>query len=406
MGGKASLLLVLGFSVIFMVAGRNYSNMATSTVTNLSNYYIDAKTHTLAVSGSNMVINKVFLDPNMSDQSYNYSLDGGTITATYSTINANLKIKQLLVVGTMSGVSTSIKVVLKPSSFSKYAYFSNTEGNVWWTNKDTVWGPFHTNDNIRINYNPVFYGKVTIGGNEIKSPASSAASYYGGFQKGVNVTIPANGVSSVATMAASGGASTSGQSLVYFEFRGDSIRYKYSSGGAWTYRLASTYAPNGVIYFDNAEVRLKGTVKGRYTIATSGTSNINRGSIYLDDNIVYNTNPKTNPSSTDMLGIVAQKNVWITDNTANNTGGITIHASIYCQNGQFTAQNYSSRPVAGFIDLLGGITQDERGPVGTVQNGVINHGFSKRYRYDDRLLIGGPPSFPGTGTFEVVSWFE
>jgi hypothetical protein len=29
MGGKGAILLVLGFSLIFMVAGRNFNNMAT-----------------------------------------------------------------------------------------------------------------------------------------------------------------------------------------------------------------------------------------------------------------------------------------------------------------------------------------------------------------------------------------
>jgi hypothetical protein len=299
-----------------------------------------------------------------------------------------------------------MKIVLQPSLFSKFAYFSNSEGGtIYWTNKDTVWGPMHTNDNLNVQNNPVFFGKVTIGGTVNKNPSSSNPQFLGGFQQGVQIAIPTTGVSTVATTAAAGGASISGQSLVYFEFRGDSIRYKYSSGGAWNYRLASTFAPNGAINFANAEVHLTGTVKGRYTISTSGTSG-NQGSVFLDNDIVYNTNPLTNPNSTDMLGIVAQQNVWVTDNTANNTNGINIHASIYCQSGSFGAQNYDSRPVAGFINLLGGITQATRGAVGTLQSGVINHGFSKKYRYDDRLLISYPPAYPGCGSFEVVSWFE
>ena len=156
-------------------------------------------------------------------------------------------------------------------------------------------------------------------------------------------------------------------------------------------------------------MHLLGTVKGQYTLAVSGSSGT--GSIYLDNDIVYNTNPATNPSSTDMLGIVAQQNVWITDNTNNNTNGIKINGSIYCQSGSFGAENYSTRPAAGFIDLYGGITQNTRGAVGTFTtdwwgNTYINHGFSKRYRYDDRLLTSYPPAYPGCGTFEVVSWFE
>ena len=82
---------------------------------------------------------------------------------------------------------------------------------------------------------------------------------------------------------------------------------------AETTYLASAFAPNGVIYIENAKsVRLQGTVKGSYTIAS------NKGDIYLDDDIVYKTDPRTNPNSTDMLGIVSKNNVWITNNTANN----------------------------------------------------------------------------------------
>lgn len=407
MGGKASLLLVLGFSLIFMVAGKNFNNMATSTTTNVSNYYLDAKTHTLAASGVNIVINKLFLDATVTDQTFNYNLDGGTIAVTLSTINAYQNIRQLLAVGSFGGSSSTIKIVLKPSLFSKFAYFSNDEGsNIYWASKDTVWGPFHTNDNMLIQNSPVFYGKVTIGGTVTKNPSNSTPKFLGGFQQGVQITIPTTGVLTVQTAAAAGGANTTNKPLVYFEFRGDSVRYSTSgSGSTWTYKLASTYAPNGVINFTNSEVHLSGTVKGSYTIAASGTTG-NQGSIYIDNDIVYNTNPLTNPNSTDMLGIVAQDNVWVTNNTNNNTNGVKIQASIYAQTGSFGAENYDTRPIAGFIDLYGGITQNIRGAVGTLNNGVVNHGFSKHYRYDDRLLVSYPPSYPGCGSFEVVSWFE
>ena len=410
MGGKAILFLVVGFSLIFMVAGKNFNNMGLATTDNLSKYYIQAKAHYIANAGVNLVINRLFVDATVSDQTFTWNFDGGTISATLTPLDAIKNIRQLLSTGTYSAASLStsntIKIVFQPSLFSKFAYFSSSEGGtIYWTNKDTVWGPFHTNDNLNVSYSPVFYGKVSIGGSVYKNPSYSTPQFLGGFQKGVQIAIPTTGVQSVATAAASGGSNITNQSLVYFEFRGDSVRYKFSSNGAYTYKLASTFAPNGAINFSNAEVHLKGTVKGRYTISASGTSG-NQGSIFLDDNIVYNTDPRTNPNSTDMLGIVAQKNVWVTDNTANNTNGINIDASIYCQSGSFGAQNYATRPIAGFINLYGGITQSVRGAVGTLYNGVINHGFSKKYRYDDRLLTSYPPAYPGCGSFEIVSWFE
>lgn len=403
MGGKASILLVLGFSLIFMVAGRSFNNMATDTTENVSSYFLETKAKHAASAGVNVIVNKLFLNATVQDQTFNWTFDSSSISATLSTLDAYKNIRQLLSVGSYGGVSHTTKIIFKPSLFSKFAYFANTEGTIWWTTGDTVWGPFHTNSDLRVANKPIFYGKVTIGGSQINYNKNAKPQYLGGFQKGINIAIPTNGVTKVSDASAQGVKFT-GKDLVYFEFRGDSVRYRYTSTGAWTYKLASTFSPNGVIFFDNAEVRLKGTVKGKYTLAASGTTG-NKGKIYLDDDIVYHSNPRTNPSSTDMLGIVAERDVVITDNTANNSS-INIQAAIYAQTGSFVAENYSTRPPSGFINLYGGITQNTRGAVGTFSGTTITAGFSKRYRYDTRLLDAYPPAYPGTGSFEVVSWFE
>jgi hypothetical protein len=168
--------------------------------------------------------------------------------------------------------------------------------------------------------------------------------------------------------------------------------------------LASTFAPNGVIFADNAVLRVSGVVKGQYTVGVSGSSG--KGDVYLDGDVTYNTNPKTDPHSTDLLGIVANNNVWITDNTANQNN-INIDAAIFCQTGGFGAENYSSGSPRGTINLLGGITQHERRAVGTFSyGGNIATGYNKRYYYDNRLMYSSPPSYPNTGIFEIVSWYE
>jgi hypothetical protein len=106
-----------------------------------------------------------------------------------------------------------------------------------------------------------------------------------------------------------------------------------------------------------------------------------------------------------MLGIVANNDILIADNTPNSSD-INIHASVYSENGGFGSENYASRPAGGSINLLGGIQQSERKAVGTFSGETIVSGFSKKYRYDDRLMLASPPSYPGTGAFEIVSWFE
>ncbi len=414
MGGKGALLLVLGFSLIFMVAGRNYNNMATSTVESFADYYYNSKAHAYAAAGINLIANRLYLNNSLPDGTFNFTMhdtqtDFGNITVVLSTIDVFRRIRQIVSTASYQGHEYTIKVLFQPSSFAKYAYFSDSEGaNIWWTTRDTVWGPFHTNGQLRVADEPVFYGKVTIDGSLVKYSNNAHPKFYGGFETGVHQDIPENGVSMVANAASGGGKVITNKSLVYLEFRGDSIRYRYNANNPWTYVLASQFAPNGVIYIDNSEVHISGVVKGQYTIAVSGTGS-NRGKIYLDNDIVYYSDPRVNPNSSDMLGIVAERDVVITDNQPNRSD-IVIQAAIYAQRGSFTAQNYNTRPPSGFINLYGGITQYTRGPVGIFHQSqgqiYIVNGFSKRYRYDNRFMLASPPAFPGTGNMEIVSWFE
>ncbi|HSP87573.1 MAG TPA: hypothetical protein VLN45_05535, partial [Ignavibacteriaceae bacterium] len=118
--------------------------------------------------------------------------------------------------------------------------------------------------------------------------------------------------------------------------------------------------------------------------------------------VVYKSDPVKNPNSTDILDIVAKDNVLITENTANKTNGINIHASIFCENGGFGAGWKNFLVPCGKINLLGGIQNKSR-----VQIGETNgNGFSRAYKYDKRLALISPPYYPGTGKFEIVSWKE
>jgi hypothetical protein len=420
MGGKAILILVLGFSLIFMVAQTNYSTMATQTTQNLTSYYNLTKCRNAALSGINLLSNRLFFRGNAVDTVFTFTFDGVSVLDSMVTIDADLNIKRIVSRATISlphsimapqdewYFSSLTKVILKPSLFSKYAYFSNNEGsNIYWSGKDTVWGPMHTNGDLRFNGNSRFYGPVSIGGTEYRN--GNTPYYLGGFSKNVQIAIPTNGVTNVQTNY-TGGVRFTGQSLIYLEFRGDSIRYKTSATGAYTYRLLSTWAPNGVISCENAEVHVKGDVKGKYSVAVSGTTG-NQGNIYLEDDITYHTNPLTTPTTIDMLGLIAKRNVIVVDNVPNKTD-IKIQAALYCETGSFTVQNYdvaNSSPYAanrGTIQLLGGITQSVRGAVGTGSGNTISTGYAKSYKYDERLLVSYPPYYPGCGSYEVVSWFE
>ncbi|MBN1301901.1 MAG: hypothetical protein JW995_11860 [Melioribacteraceae bacterium] len=422
MGGKASILIVLGFSTIFLFVGYNFNRLTVDSVDNFSDYFEKTISHNIAISGANIAANKIFFDNNWADGFQDIPFSGGT----YSTyVNASSTTITVTTISSYKGYIDTVRVILQPSKFSKFAYYSAYEpSNIWWTSGDTVWGPMHVQGDLNVAYEPVFFGKVTCQ-NDLNTyghyewkyvqvstwrwewrqvwVSDSDPQFLGGFENGVDLPMPADGVSNVELVSA-GGAKFTGQDTVFLTFDTDSIKFRFSKNDPDTSVLATSFAPNGVIFAQNSVLRLKGTVKGAYTVGVSSNS-ISNGKVFLDDDLIYETDPQVNPASTDMLGIVAKNDIMITNNTANNSN-INIHASMYSESGGFGAEDYASRPVGGNINLLGGIQQSTRRAVGTFSSGGTVSGFNKRYMYDDRFMLASPPAFPGTGAFEIVSWYE
>lgn len=448
MVGKASLLLVMGFSLIFLMFGHNYNSVSNQSVDNYVDYYNEILAHSLAQSGANLGANAIFEDNNWSDGFSNLEMNGGEINVSIEIVDASQNIRKLISIGTYNGFEDTTEVILSPSRFSKYAYYSEDEGsNIRWTERDTIFGPFHTEDDLLADNHPVFGYKgysTTIGGKlkYVNSAQSDRPYFYGSFQDGSPEPLNLNGLQPLRDAAADNGlkfdqstttttvyedrsvsggwhrvngrweyvsghyesipTTTVSVDTVYITFVNDSVQIKMGYAKPVTTYKTEEVAPNGVIYAEGMDIRIKGTVEGRFSVVSDGN-------IYLDDDITYKNDPRTNPNSTDILGILAQDEIRITDNNA--TKDIKIDAALYCQDGGFGAENYDSRSVDGNINLYGGITQRIRRAVGTYTTGysgniTYTHGFNKRYRYDSRLLYMYPPYFPICGGFQIVSWKE
>jgi hypothetical protein len=408
MAGKATFLVIIGFTLLFMVAIKNFGRISTDAVGNMVGYYTEMIAHNIAVSGANLASNQIFEDPTWDCGYSNQNFSGGTLDVSVQIVDVYKNIRQITSTGTYHGLTSNVIVTLSPSKFSKFAYYSVSEGGtIWWNGTDTVWGPFHTQDYLRAANHPVFFGKASSLKSLVyyKNKSTDKPYFLGGYEPGVSLTMPTNAVDNMESAADAGGLKFTGQDTVYMYFVNDSLKYKYSYSASYTTVYLPDAASNGMIFAKNSTVRLKGTIKGQYTLGCNSTSvSTAKGNINLDDNIVYNKDPRIYPNSTDMLGICAENNVLITKNTANNSD-INIQASIYAGGG-FGADYYDTRPVSGNINLLGGIIQNTRKAVGTFSGTTINHGFAKRYKYDERFMLASPPFFPGTGGFEIVSWLE
>ncbi len=60
MVGKASLILIIGFTLIFVVMGYFWGGIATRSVDNDVSYYKTTIAHNIAVSGANIGLQKCF----------------------------------------------------------------------------------------------------------------------------------------------------------------------------------------------------------------------------------------------------------------------------------------------------------------------------------------------------------
>ncbi len=340
----------------------------------------------------------------------------GTVTSYLDPLNSNTGNPTRFVAVTVratlngSGMTKVLQVKVGQQNFSRYAYFSDMEKSpsgytIWFHTVDKFYGPVHTNDQMHIYGYPTFF-------DEVSSSASSIDYYHGGppqddpvFHKGVTldastIDLPLDTSMLLNKANESGGLKLTGNPVT-IRFRVDGSGNSYLSVTIGGSTNSMNYPSNGVVYVQGS-ANIEGTVKGQVTLGCDGD-------IYVIDNIVYDTDPRTDPTSTDLFGIVSDGNVWMADNTANrDSADETVMAAIMALNTSWGVQNYASGSPRGKLIVYGGLIQRKRGAVGTFSGstGSIVSGYQKDYTYDPRLMDNPPPAFPTTGQIEKIAWTE
>lgn len=413
MGGRASIIMVLGFAAIFAMIQYRLSQVGSEAIDNMISYHEEMATHGIAVAGANLGLSLIYQNQKLRGVlADNQAYYEGSFSVRFDSLRPDTFL--LRSISYYHGERDTVAIYLggkTKQTFSIFAYMTLVEGNIWWISGDTVWGKLHTNDKIQVNGSPVFMEKVTTVGGFTPAPGQGTnnALFKDGFETGVApVDFPTN-LGDLKNAAQVGGYYATGEVWVKLDAKtavtSDGMAYVYNAASMQPADLVDSIEVNnpsfnGVLYSTN-KVHLQGTLDGKLT-AVCGSD------MYLDDNVILERNPKVGPSD-DLLGLVSEKDVYVTENAANNSD-IEIHATVFTRSGSFTAENYKTRPVSGIIKLVGGLVQSTRGPVGTFSGGKIKSGFLKRYYYDVRLAdpLFRPPSFPGywAKTMRIVSWWE
>ncbi|MGH1361917.1 MAG: hypothetical protein ACRBF0_00080 [Calditrichia bacterium] len=418
MFGKGALIVVMGFSIAFSMYQLKLNSAVLSTRDSFNAYYMRTQVQQTALNSINYGLNQMWLTDTLSatyelntalcSSEVVISTDGlDTVKVVARAWGSVFNQDEFVEFGRSMRMEDSIVAFFSYQlPASRYFWFTNTEGNVYWVTGDTITGPLHTNDIIRTYGSPVFEGKVTAQGGITPDPSlgTSSAVYNGGWEVGGGVSIPTD-VSTLYDAAVTGNNGNAVNTVSLFD---ETVELEFLDTGEVVSTLAgedpdtvalSVIAPTGVIY-STADVRVKGILDGRVSIY-SGQS------IYIDDDMVYKDSARDNPNSNDLLGLVANDNIVVADNTANNENAY-IEASMIAMTGEFMAENHRNRDVSGTLYITGSVMQSDRGAVATFDwaDGSILSGFQKNYVYDERLQGVSPPYFPFIRSLSLIAWWE
>ena len=417
MGGKASLVLVLAFGLLFGLVASNMLRTSNDANDNFVDYYKLEKAHNIATSALNIAANKIFIDHNWN-AGLNLPISDGVANVTVQPYGVYGKM--VTSISDFAGYQDTVIAWLEPKNFSQYGNFYDIMGSVWAAAGDTFSGPFHTNDFLQSVGHPVFRGFTTCTKGLKNFDAFSSPELQGGFSLSANIPLTFD-ASLIENAAIAGGkvfekSPGIGYINVKLNFNSDgTVTYwqRNNGAGAWgdsTTVALTTLAPNGVLYVKRGDVFIKGTLNGKITLMANKSGN--GGIIHISDDIVYKKNPLIEPS-TDMLGLVAQEHVQL--DLDPSRGDVNIHGTIYSQNRGLYVETSNVNTFPEFtqaydMNLLGGVigkkvdaTADYE-LIGGVWKPV--RGYSYVHKFDERFNQEVPPFFPVTVKLRVVNWLE
>jgi hypothetical protein len=439
--GKSSIMYVVGLGILLMYYVMAISNTSTQSLSGALEYHTRTTVHNAAVAGANIGTHNVLMGTDTSA-----TFTGVFMGAPFSVVIDNPGPGGTRRVASVASLEFELRdgygtirdtviALFRHIQFARYGYFSGAEvngymsaagngtpgGSMWKVTGDSMFGYAHTNTRWNLGGRPYFDSKVTA----FNPPNSMIYGgvydpiFNGGTQWGITVNRPVANLTNLQNQASASfpSALISGNDLGLEFFADGSVHVTVpaivGSSRNDTVPLSSL-TTTGVIAVTGGDIRVRGTYKGAVTLAALSGSAPTKGNIWIDGDLVASNDPRADQTSTDMLGLVAERMAYVTTKNPitgtlipRDASSITrVQAAIYTQNGVFAAEDYDTVPVSGRIALFGSLTMNASTSTGVLGGGTLAHGFLKSIRHDDRFLTTAPPGFPASDKYELLSWWE
>lgn len=173
--------------------------------------------------------------------------------------------------------------------------------------------------------------------------------------------------------------------------------YNTTSNEINTQSAYTTYTiPNNGIIFVEDNVWVEGTINGKkITIVAADLSGTEEKDIFIKNDLLY-----TNYDGSDIIGLVAQRDVEVTRDSENN---LRIDGALLAQSGRVGRDHFTSSYNKDTITVNGSIVTKLRyGFAYADGTGYTNRNLI----FDNNLLYYPPPYFPTGTDYAIDSWEE
>ncbi|MGI6086863.1 MAG: DUF4900 domain-containing protein [Kiritimatiellia bacterium] len=288
---------------------------------------------------------------------------------------------------------------VQQQAWSRFAlWYNDAPGAIWFCGDEVFNGPVHANTTVYLKDRPVF--------NELLSSTSSRwgsgsdlryVRLYGGYW----LSAPADTMATIVFTNLKESATIIVTGMTHMTISGTNT-FITNEGMGWDKHRIDT-PEDGLIYVcktnktgsqnKGGNIQIGGQLDGRMTVVADNN-------IYITNHLTYAVHP-TNDSN-NALGLIAQNDIVVSKNAPAN---LNIFAHLIACNPDnstfesgFYVQNYNSRKNCGFLNVYGGLVENNRGAVGTTGG----TGYSKNYTYDERFRTTPPPHYPTV--LDVYQW--
>jgi len=287
----------------------------------------------------------------------------------------------------------SIQVMLRRGGYGDYMFLMDKTTGVYFGSEDIVTGKVHANDYININGNPVFQ-KLVTSTKSVYTSGHSKPNFQDGVLTNVSpVNLPdVNDFNTLKNLAQSGGLYIQPSGDVTIDLNTTYATITYKSGSKTTtynYYFNSTTS-NHLIYINDHDINLSGTIDGKLTIVTNNGMNITDNLTYLNET----------PTSDDILGLISKLDIVLQDSKAPNI--TKVDAQIMSTNGSFVGEMSRRRST---LTVYGSVAEKT---LGAFRNSSSTKGYvdQQNWVYDNRLKFVQPPNFlkAGNTSFQMIYW--